>query len=451
MSTLSFFKEICKIPRESGNEKEIAEYVVRFAIKRGLDYSTDNYNNVIIKRYIDDVEPIILQCHLDMVCEKDEDYDFDFSKDGIKVIEKDGYLMAEHTSLGADNGVGIAQILNILDTNTTNSIEAIFTVSEETTMIGSLNIDLSSLKGKKMINLDGFNSDSILIESASFTDIDINYKYNYSSSDNNLYKISLTGLDGGHSGFDIDKNKGNSIRLLCELLNDIKDFQLADFVGGTKINVIPSSSYAIIKSNIYLGKIINKFKSKYKKEYPNIDITISNVDDKLNLLSIEDSIKFIDSINDLPHGILYKNKRGITTSINLAYVNLKDNIIRLGLRSSIMNERENVLNDLNNICSKYNYKLIITGFQDGFITDEDSILVKELVNSYYKEFNSKPIIESVHISVEVGIIKNKIPNLEVAIISSNIEGAHTTNERVEIESINKCDRWLNKYLDNILK
>ena len=203
MSTLSFFKEICKIPRESGNEKEIAEYVVRFAIKRGLDYSTDNYNNVIIKRYIDDVEPIILQCHLDMVCEKDEDYDFDFSKDGIKVIEKDGYLMAEHTSLGADNGVGIAQILNILDTNTTNSIEAIFTVSEETTMIGSLNIDLSSLKGKKMINLDGFNSDSILIESASFTDIDINYKYNYSSSDNNLYKISLTGLDGGHSGIKI--------------------------------------------------------------------------------------------------------------------------------------------------------------------------------------------------------------------------------------------------------
>ena len=115
-----------------------------------------------------------------------------------------------------------------------------------------------------------------------------------------------------------------------------------------------------------------------------------------------------------------------------------------------MNERENVLNDLNNICSKYNYKLIITGFQDGFITDEDSILVKELVNSYYKEFNSKPIIESVHISVEVGIIKNKIPNLEVAIISSNIEGAHTTNERVEIESINKCDRWLNKYLEKII-
>ena len=142
--TLYYFREISKIPRESGNEKEIANYVVNFAKLHHLDYIIDEYNNVIIKRYIDNKEPIILQAHLDMVCEKENDKDFDFTKDSIEVIEKDGYLMANGTTLGADNGIGVAQILNLLDEDNGFSIEAVFTVNEETTMEGALNIDLSS-------------------------------------------------------------------------------------------------------------------------------------------------------------------------------------------------------------------------------------------------------------------------------------------------------------------
>ena len=171
--TINYFKELSNIPRESGNESKIADYIVDFAKLRGLEYYRDNYNNVIVKKYVKGKKIIILQAHLDMVCEKDINKEFDFKKDSIEVVEENGYLKANGTTLGADNGIGVAQILNILDSHYDVSIEAIFTTNEETTMEGAEKIDLSSLKGKKMINLDGFDADTILIESASFTDIDI--------------------------------------------------------------------------------------------------------------------------------------------------------------------------------------------------------------------------------------------------------------------------------------
>ena len=444
--TIECFKEISKIPRESGNEREIALYIVKFAEERNLPYTIDEYNNVIIRKYVNDREPIILQAHLDMVCEKDPDFSFDFTKDSIEIIEENGYLRANHTSLGSDNGVGVAQILTILDENVDKSIEAIFTVSEETTMIGSMNINLDDIKGRKMINLDGFNADTILTESASFTDIDIKYKYNYESNMNNCIKISLSGLESGHSGFDIDRIKSNSILILSELLMDINDLQMSEFIGGTKINVIPNSSFAIIKTNWDIERIINNKLDTIRVEYPNIKINIEKIKGKYKLLSNEDSFKFLSSIISLPHGVLYRNKMGITTSINLATVNLGERIIRLGLRSSIMNERDKILSKLNNICNDFKYKLKITGFQPGFITDEKEELVKDLIKSYKELFHNKPKLESVHISVEVGLIKEKIPDLEIAIISPNIIGAHTTKERVEIDSISKCDQWLMSFL-----
>ena len=169
--TISFFKEIAQIPRESGNEEKIAEYLCDFADSRNLEYEKDKYNNVLIKKKNCNKKPIILQAHTDMVCEKEENKNFDFAKDSIEVIEENGYLHANGTTLGADNGIGIAQILTVLDSNIKANIEAIFTVSEETSMIGSINFDASKLKGRMLLNLDGFEENTILIESAGFYDI----------------------------------------------------------------------------------------------------------------------------------------------------------------------------------------------------------------------------------------------------------------------------------------
>ena len=446
--TIYYFKEISNIPRESGNEKEIAKYIGDFAKRKNLDYVIDKYNNVIIRRYNENIESIILQAHLDMVCEKDKDKEFDFTKDAIEVIEKDGFLMANGTTLGADNGIGVAQILNLLDT-TNYPIEAIFTSSEETTMQGAEMIDLSSLKGKTMINLDGFDEDTLLLESASFTDIYLHMNYEFKEKSNDLLKITLSGLEGGHSGFNIDKGRGNSSILLANLLLKLENVQIAIFIGGSKLNVIPSLSEVIIKKNNHIKEVLENFINKERNNYPNLDIKVELSKEERKLLTINDSKDFLNSISSFRHGVINKNKRyEVTTSENLGVVNLEKNILGVGLRSSIEEERLSVINYLNNYCNKYNYGLEIQGFQPGFRTMEDSSLVKDLIK-VYQEFNdNKPLLKSVHIGVEVGLLKEKIKDLEVVIISPKIIDAHSPSERVDINSIKRCDEWLLRYLKN---
>ncbi len=450
--TISYFKEISKIPRESGNEKMIADYIVNFAIERNFDYKRDEYNNVIIKKYINDKEPIILQSHLDMVCEKENNIEFDFSKDSLDVYEEDGFLTARGTSLGADNGIGVAQMLNILDSNLDLSVEAIFTTNEETTMLGAEKIELSELKGRKMINLDGFDANTILIECASFTDIDIHMNYDFTSKSNSLYAITLSGLEGGHSGFEINRIHSNSIILMAKLLSKISDIEIAKFNGGTKINVIPSQCEAIINTSLKIDDIVDEFLLTERKEYGNLQISFKKMDDEMRLLNNRDSRLFLEALSNFQHGVFNTNKRNeVTTSENLALVDLSNNLIRVGLRSSIEEERQDVLKYLNNFTNKYGYELVITGYQPGFRTLEDSELVKNLIDAYLEFNNEKPNIKSVHIAVEVGLIKEKLNGLDVAIISPNIMGTHSPSERVEIESINRCDRWLFNFLNNMIK
>ena len=192
-TTIKYFKEIAKIPRESGHEEKIAKYL--FAELRNLEYEKDEYNNVLIKKNNCNKTPLILQVHTDMVCEKEQNKCFDFEEDSIEVMEKNGYLHANGTTLGADNGIGIAQILTILDSNIETNIEAIFTVSEETSMLGSINFDTSKLNGKMLLNLDGFEENTILIESAGFYDIILkmhNKFKNIQDNNFNVYEINLT-------------------------------------------------------------------------------------------------------------------------------------------------------------------------------------------------------------------------------------------------------------------
>ncbi len=445
-NTIKYFKEISKIPRESGNEASIANYIVNFALKNHFDYEKDSYNNVIIKKYVNNKKPIIFQCHLDMVCEKNPNIEFDFARDPIQVIEQNGYLKANKTTLGADNGIGVALLLNILDSNLPVSIEAIFTTKEETTMEGAENINICSLKGKEMINLDGFKADTITIESASFTDIDINLNYSFKEESTNLYKITLNGLKGGHSGFDIDKSRENSSILLANLLLTLNKIKVSSFHGGTKINVIPSTAEAVVTFDDDISDKINTYQKTISR---NVKISYQKIEDKMPILTMEDSLSFLNSISNFKHGVLHKNhKKEVTTSENLAIIDLSHNFMRIGLRSSNEIERIETMNYLENFCIKYNYNLMVTGYQPGFQTEEGSQLVQDLIKAYEEVNNRKPDINSLHIAVESGILKNKLPNLEVAIISPNIMGAHSVWEKVEIKSIKKCDEWLYQYLMN---
>ncbi len=453
--TIEFFYQISKIPRESGNEENISNYLCEFAKNRNLYFEKDKYNNVIIKKKTSNSSPIILQAHMDMVCEKENNIEFDFKRDSIEVIEENGYLKAKGTTLGADNGVGIAQILNILDSDIKCNIEAIFTVSEETTMIGAERIDLSKIKANRMINLDGFEDNTIVIGSASFYDIILKLNYDFDNiNDGNLYKISLNGLLGGHSGFDINKDRGNSSIILAEILQEIEDISLVSFIGGNKFNVIPSTAECVFiskKDEKTINDILSNFISNKKKKYNNLEILIKKIESNyrsIQVLNNENSFKFIKSILEFRHGVFAKNnKNEVTTSINLGSVDIKSQIIKIGMRSSKKEEEKECLKYIKEYSNSNKYLFTILGSQPGFETDEDSELVKKIKQSYENINKKEKIkIKSIHITVEAGFFKDKINNLDVIIISPKILNAHTPKECVSIESIKKCDECLLDFL-----
>ena len=453
MNVIDIFKAISKIPRETGHEEKIAGYLYEFAKKRNLECYKDKYNNVIIKKKTCKGRPLILQAHTDMVCEKVPNKEFNFEKDQIEVIEKDGYLIANGTTLGADNGIGVAQILYILDSNMECNVEAVFTTSEETTMQGSIGLDTSMLEGNILLNLDGFEEDTILLESAAFHDIIMKLKYNKEIlSNTNLYNITLSGLEGGHSGFDIDKNRGNSSIILSEILQKIDDIQILEFIGGTKFNVIPSEASCIFTTNLNEEKLQKTINGKLKEiNRKNIKIELTKVVNEIKYaLDITDSKKFLNSVTNFLNGVINKNEQNeVTTSVNLGVVSLKENVFKIGMRSSRKIEDEKTVTMLKEYAKENNMEFEEIGYQPGFQTDRNDDIVKLLEKAFYlveENKNRKLSKKAVHITVEVGIIKEEMPELQVAIISPNIQGTHTVNERVEIASIERTTKWIEKFI-----
>ena len=331
--TVDFFKEIAKIPRESGNEEKITEYLCEFARKRNLEYYKDNYNNVLIKKKTSDANPLILQAHTDMVCVSNKD--FDFTKESIEVIEKDGYLQANGTTLGADNGIGVAFILTILDCNIPCNIEAVFTSSEETTMRGAENFDTTKLTGKYLLNLDGFDENVIIRASAAYYDLemDTNFKKEKSSF-GNTYKITLSGLPGGHSGYDLDKNRGNAIIMLADFLKQFK-LELVSINGGTKNNVFPTKAEALINTNEDINQI--SFIDEYKNRYPNLKIDVIKQEYIKDVLP--NTSELLDFISNFPSKALHYNNEP-TTSLNLG--NINNSHLEIGMRSTNKDEANKV-------------------------------------------------------------------------------------------------------------
>lgn len=459
--TIDFFYEISKIPRESGNEGMIADYLCDFAKARNLFYIKDEYNNVIIKKKNIDKEAIILQAHTDMICEKEEGSNFDFSKDSINVYEENGVLKARGTTLGADNGIGIAQILNILDNDEIKgNIEAVFTATEETTMIGAEKIDVSNLTAKKMINLDGFEDNTIIKESVSFYDIVLNLNYDFEKYEKTekefLYEINLKGLKGGHSGFDIGKQRGNSAQELAYLLKDIPNVKIIDFIAGSKFNVLPSSGKAYIistESAQNVEKTVKKHLDYRQKVFNDLEIKIyeKEFENNMNVLNEKNSMNFLNSIITFMHGVYRVNSREeITTSVNLGAVDLGNKVFKVGMRSSKKHEEKECLEVLENFAKENNLSFQILGSQPGFETKSSSDFLK-LIKDSYKEINAedKLKVKSVHITVEAGFFKQKIEDLEIAIISPKIENAHTIEECVSIESVNRCDRWIRNIIERL--
>ena len=444
---IKFFNEISNFPRSSGNEEKVANYLVKFAKKRNLEVYKDKFNNVLIKKGSTlNCEPIILHSHTDMVCVKEKDYDIDFLVDPIKTVIEGDYLSAYKTSLGADNGLGVAIILSLLDEDNNYNIEALFTTDEEVTMTGALNFDYSLLKGDKLISLDGMSDEELINGCASICDMKIKFNKPFIKTNQKGYLLTVNGLKGGHSGAEISQNIGNSNNILVDILSQLNSLKLSNIEGGNQFNFITNYTSATFVSDDFINKIEN-IKNKLQNQYNQVKITYKEVEIK-EVLSEEFSKKFIDLLTKIKTGVIKGDGKNIVLSQNLAQVSFNKNTIKISQRGHDENEENLNIKKLQELADLNGFDFEIFDKQPGFSALKNSLLTKKLCENYNSLFNKKLKVINKHISLEACIFKQKMPHCDIAIVSPKILDVHSTKERVYIPSIETTCSLLQCFLKN---
>lgn len=461
----SYFEEICSIPHASYHEEKISNYCVEFAKQHNLTYYQDNLNNVIIVKDAtpgyEEEEPVILQGHLDMVCEKEPGCSINFDTDGIKLKVEDGYITADGTTLGGDDGIAVAYALAILasDTIVHPRLEVVLTVSEEVGMEGASGIDVSMLKGRRLLNLDSEEEGIFLAGCAGGASILCSLPVRRMPAAGSAVRITAAGLNGGHSGVEINKGRANANtlmgRVLIELSHQI-NFKLAAFEGGRKDNAIPrecsvtlymeerdidtakqaianiqkdiANEYALTDSNI-------KFKAEIATQLPA---------DMLDEVSTRQAILFV---NALPNGIqaMSADVEGLVeTSLNMGVLYLDEKEIKLhfAVRSSVRSAKDALINKLTYLTQGLGGSTQISGTYPAWEYKRNSALREKMVAVYEKMYGKKPAIEAIHAGVECGLLSAKLPGLDCISIGPDMEAVHTTEEKLSIESTNRVWEYL---------
>lgn len=469
-----YFEELSKIPRESGNEKAISNFLVKTAKKLNLEVYQDKILNVIIKKpatkEYENSKAIILQGHIDMVCEKEAESSHNFMTDAIDLIVDGNYLKANQTTLGADNGIAVAMALAILEDKSLEhpQIEFLATVEEETTMKGALELENNILSGKYLINIDSEEEGILTAGSAGGKSIKLKLKGEKEIIDLNtfaFFKLEVKNLFGGHSGMEIDKNRLNANKILAELLSYIKnsfDIKLNSLQGGSKDNAIPREAYAnlaIEKSKVEnfkknLTETFALFKEKYSSLEKNITFEYSEISENLPIFSTNFFETFINILSELPTGVntwLKDYPSIVESSDNLAIVKTIENEINIliSLRSSEPTVLNELLNKITNIANKYNASFEISSGYPEWRYRSQSILRDTAIKTYESLFNEKMEVTVIHAGLECGAISQHYPDLDMISIGPNIYDVHTPKEKMEIKSVEKYYSYLVELIKNL--
>ena len=464
---LKYFYEISKIPRKSGNEEKIAKYLIKFAKERNLKYYTDSKFNVVIWKNAsigyEDKEILGFQCHTDMVCEKVYGSSHDFLKDSLDLIIENGFLKAKDTTLGADNGIGVSYILEILDSNlNTPALECIFTTQEETTMEGVRFLDGNILKSKRIISFDNFLDTEILVSSATAKRWVSKIYMKKQEKDKNLiyYKLDILGFKGGHSGIDIwDKKRGNPIKIVVDILNEIESISISEISGGSSENVIPRDIkvvFAIEESEIgILEKIGNNLES-LKKVYGNICIYLRELEylekEVIEIYSKEDTKRLLEYIVNYKNGPLEYDKEGnVTLSGNLGRIESFEDyvLLKYSVRYNDKKIGEKLVTEIEENMKKYNVICEESSYMLGYEEPKESKLLDTVEKAYIGVIGNIPKKKKSQACLECGYLGQKIENLEYIAIAPNIFDAHSPKERVEIASANNVWKIVEKTIDKI--
>ena len=458
------FDDITKVPRPSKKEGKIIEWLVAFAQKHGFDYQTDSTGNVVMRKAatpgFEDRPAVILQSHMDMVCEKNSNVEFDFENDPIETYIDGEWVKAKGTTLGADCGIGMAAALAVLLDNSLEhpAIEALFTVDEETGLTGAFGLGEGMLTGKYLVNLDSEDEGELFIGCAGGVDTvaTMTYESEELPEDYVFVRLEIGDLLGGHSGDDIDKGRANSNKLLARFLyNAIDKFQvaLAEFDGGNLRNAIPREAFAIVgvpaaekedfeERYLEFGQMMME---EFKHTEPRMRFAVSDVEvAPKHVMSNDDMCYLLLTLVGLPNGVLgmsFAMPGLVETSSNLASVKFdlekQDIKVTTSQRSSVESAKLYAAQHIESVFYLAGFDVEHSDGYPGWAPNPDSKLLTESVECYRRLFNKEPKVRAIHAGLECGLFLEKYPHLEMVSFGPTLRGVHSPDERLEISTVDK--------------
>ncbi len=461
-SVFGYFEKLCSYPHGSGNTKQISDYLVSFAQEHGLRYIQDDLNNVILFGEgtcgYEDHEPVVLQGHMDMVCDKDADCPIDMDTQGLDVTHDGTYVFAKGTTLGGDNGIAVAYALALLADKTIPHppLEVIITVDEETGMFGATGIDLSMLKGRTLLNLDSEDEGIFTVSCAGGARGTISLPVHRRAVYGPCVRLTVEGLQGGHSGVEIHKNRANANKAMGELLSRVQKLMplcITKLTGGSKDNVITHSCQVTLvamgmhpeKINEVAQQLENEIREQYDE--PNVKIYGDDVDALGgNALTTEDTAKVIALLCAAPNGVQSWSQdiEGLVqTSLNLGVVRLEEQLhMTFAVRSSVNQEKRELLAKLRELAQFNGADYSEVGDYPAWEYKKDSRLRETMVEVYRQMYGAEPQVVAIHAGLECGILSDKLPGLDCVSIGPNMKDIHTSREKLEIASTRRTWEFL---------
>ncbi len=454
-----YFNEILQIPRPSKKEEKIAAYLMHFAKEHKLEAKQDEIGNVLISKPavkgFENLQTVVLQSHLDMVCEKNSDKKHDFDNDPIEARIEGEWVKANGTTLGGDDGIGIAASLAILAAGDIEHgpIECLFTVDEETGLSGAFALSTDLLKGKILLNLDSEDEGEIFIGCAGGKDsvVELPYTTIPTPVDNIAFIVKISGLTGGHSGDDINKGLGNANKLLNRFLWEATnnyDIHLAEINGGNLRNAIPREAFAVFtvakdKSKAILAdakKHNETIRFEYRSTETELQFSIEETEMPKTVLNSDVQSKLLNALYACPHGVISMSREipnFVETSTNLASVKMKDQkiIITTSQRSSVESSKDDICNMVSSVFQLIGAKVTQGDGYPGWTPNPNSVILEIAKKSYISLFKKEPKVLAIHAGLECGLIGEKYPEMDMISYGPTIKGAHSPDERMKIDTV----------------
>lgn len=449
-----YFKEIASIPHGSGNTAALSDYCVDFAKAHGLEAVQDKLGNVIIKKSAtagyEDRPVVILQGHLDMVCEKAPESTVDFEKDGLKLAVDGDWLFAEGTTLGGDDGIAVAMALSILEADDLSHppLEVLLTVDEEIGLLGAAGLDGTALDGRLLINIDSEDEGVLTVSCAGGVRAEVTLPTERIYNSWNTYKVTVDGLRGGHSGVEIDKGRLNSNKIMGEFLNTLETYRIVRIEGGQKDNVIPRKTTCVLAATKDITSLGESFAQEHRVEGdPDLTVTVEHAVAENYTMTDESTQRIVEFLTTVPDGIISMSEEIeglVQTSLNLGILKTDGDVVKagFGVRSSVNAEKIALLDRVTMVAETCGGKCETGGDYPAWEYQKDSRLRDTMCAVWEDMYGSKMKVVAIHAGLECGFLCEKLPGLDAVSIGPDMQDIHTCRERLSISSVGRIYRYV---------